>query len=1048
MTQFFGQDFTQERWKKAALKNAFALLSKQRFEQAAAFFLLGDKLWDACEVCISRLGDLQLSLVITRLYEGEGGPVYQRILKECVLGVDTTAPSPTKGSSASLEPSPDPFLRSIACWLLQDYSTALETLLVAHEKSQSFADAKKAGEECPPDPSIFNFYIFLRSHPLLIRRNQLDYRSRGAGSRSVLSPSSRLSQLSRSPRGAVSSVGEEPLTPMERSLLFSTAYHHLNHGCPLLALDVLSKLPKSSSLGADLNDDRAQVGSNMDGLLENGPSTSAAARANPTASLTGMIQSGTLGEFAFSSQQNGGGGGGGGGGLEEDDFDWSQPVSSQQGQQREEEELDWSQPVSQLIGREGTDEDEFDWGKPVSSQFDGLNGSPGLSPPHFGRSGEESGSPSETSRQAGSTDSDVGSSSPLTLSSQGLFVLSLAEQLQYNACLSILTEELNTIYLPSCCEFLWKNEGRESLPLLPLAKQRDETSLSAYHRDNAFEKTVLSLRGMLVVWLRREMATVKEICGFEKSKEEAEEESSNYVPAGYDLLTTLMNYASLHAGTNPSLITVKLELMHLMNTLLPWSTSPTKMEQELEGEGLASLPSGVPICAVDPSQLPILTSCSLPAKHLTNLALHLRLMSASIIEVLANHTRPPISSKPLPNVAKVFELCCAISHSITVCLSPMSFAEIASGIFTAAAGGSSGATGTSTPVAQGSAAHLELSSTQSTEVRYKARLSPRVAQGRPRSGGSFSFTTEMLDALGRPNTKPSKWPGVAKWPEFLQSDEGKDPTPLSLILAECCIAVYVGLLSVAWSWHSIRDLLLLLKNSPGKGFWQKAFGGGMDMKREEEKGRRGGGRGGGGTGGGGGGGEKSALMSKVDTMTKRIRMLRRTTSQPEEIPPFGFFVAPKKTLLDLFLHSNVRTPLSLSLSLLPPSFLLPSSLPPSFLPSFPPSLSLLSHFFPSYTLPSLPLPSLPLPSLPLPLCVYVHVYTTISRNQRVIQNWTWELSSRLNRVSLKPLQSQLEEMRTSPLTLMWRKVHPFVLGQHPRRRMHEIPRTPIPSPGA
>jgi hypothetical protein len=31
MTQFFSNDFTQDRWRKAALKNAFALLGKQRF---------------------------------------------------------------------------------------------------------------------------------------------------------------------------------------------------------------------------------------------------------------------------------------------------------------------------------------------------------------------------------------------------------------------------------------------------------------------------------------------------------------------------------------------------------------------------------------------------------------------------------------------------------------------------------------------------------------------------------------------------------------------------------------------------------------------------------------------------------------------------------------------------------------------------------------------------------------------------------------------------------------------------------------------------------
>jgi len=50
MTHFFSNNFTEDRWRKAALKNAFALLGKQRFEHAAAFFLLAGALRDAIEV--------------------------------------------------------------------------------------------------------------------------------------------------------------------------------------------------------------------------------------------------------------------------------------------------------------------------------------------------------------------------------------------------------------------------------------------------------------------------------------------------------------------------------------------------------------------------------------------------------------------------------------------------------------------------------------------------------------------------------------------------------------------------------------------------------------------------------------------------------------------------------------------------------------------------------------------------------------------------------------------------------------------------------------
>ena len=50
MSDFFKNDFNEDRWRKAALKNAFDLLGRQRFEHAAAFFLLADHLEDAIEV--------------------------------------------------------------------------------------------------------------------------------------------------------------------------------------------------------------------------------------------------------------------------------------------------------------------------------------------------------------------------------------------------------------------------------------------------------------------------------------------------------------------------------------------------------------------------------------------------------------------------------------------------------------------------------------------------------------------------------------------------------------------------------------------------------------------------------------------------------------------------------------------------------------------------------------------------------------------------------------------------------------------------------------
>ncbi len=52
MALFFKNNFNEDRWRRAALKNAFALLGRQRFEHAAAFFLLAGAVRDAIEVCL------------------------------------------------------------------------------------------------------------------------------------------------------------------------------------------------------------------------------------------------------------------------------------------------------------------------------------------------------------------------------------------------------------------------------------------------------------------------------------------------------------------------------------------------------------------------------------------------------------------------------------------------------------------------------------------------------------------------------------------------------------------------------------------------------------------------------------------------------------------------------------------------------------------------------------------------------------------------------------------------------------------------------------
>ena len=190
MQDFFKNDFTQDRWLKAAQKNAFALLGKQRFGHAAAFFLLAGKTRDALEVIINNLNDIQLALLVARLYETEEQNIVTNILNREIL----------------TKPHPDPFYRSMAYWLLKDYDHALNTLL--------------ENDKFEHPHSIFIFYDYLKQHPLVLRAKQIANQ-------------------------------DSNHFAIERRVHFQTAYYYLKTGCPLLALEILAKLPASIALSTE-----------------------------------------------------------------------------------------------------------------------------------------------------------------------------------------------------------------------------------------------------------------------------------------------------------------------------------------------------------------------------------------------------------------------------------------------------------------------------------------------------------------------------------------------------------------------------------------------------------------------------------------------------------------------------------------------------------------------------------------------------------------------------------------------------------------------------
>ncbi|TCD69890.1 regulator of (H+)-ATPase in vacuolar membrane [Steccherinum ochraceum] len=116
MLKFLNNDFTEPRWRTAALKNAYALLSKRRFEYAAAFFLLGGSLKDAVNVCLRNLQDFQLAIALARVVEqDEDGPILKEILNSTVL--------PTAFQEGNR------WLASWAFWMLRRRDIAVRVLL-------------------------------------------------------------------------------------------------------------------------------------------------------------------------------------------------------------------------------------------------------------------------------------------------------------------------------------------------------------------------------------------------------------------------------------------------------------------------------------------------------------------------------------------------------------------------------------------------------------------------------------------------------------------------------------------------------------------------------------------------------------------------------------------------------------------------------------------------------------------------------------------------------------------------------------------------------
>lgn len=211
---------------------------------------------------------------------------------------------------------------------------------------------------------VFSFYNYLRTHPLLIRRN-------------FCSPDGTLATLGlQADKSFV-----DKINLIERKLFFTTANAHFKVGCPVLALEVLSKLPKIRSKSILL----PKKG-------ESTPVTQNGLKVDPI-----VLDEGST-------------------------VVWSQPVGTTEASSL----VDWSKPLI-------TFEDEplkLDWGNDQSSLLEEEE-EKGLMMNDLESKEQEVKSPDPSQGEEGEIDKPE--------------VDVIAEQLKFRACLKILMTELRTL---------------------------------------------------------------------------------------------------------------------------------------------------------------------------------------------------------------------------------------------------------------------------------------------------------------------------------------------------------------------------------------------------------------------------------------------------------------------------------------------------------------------------------------------------------------------------------------------------------------------------
>nr|XP_042903510.1 dmX-like protein 2 [Parasteatoda tepidariorum] len=610
MTAFFQNNFTQDKWKKSAQKNAYVLMGKQRFKHAAAFFLLGGDLKVAVEIILNNLNDLQLAMVVIRLYEGEIDtvtPSLKKLLFTEVLGCESDGTNyiPSKAY-------PDPFIRCMARWILQDYCGSLTTLLqtdvgYSHPKA---AEMENSGDRMSANPGVFNFYLFLRTHPLVVRRQRAQNlfeikKSKAAGKLGSQSESLDVEDL----------PFEDTITPLERRLFFTTAHAHFRAGCPALALEVLSRLPNRVLTDGPMSPDDAvfdfaNVLKNSDDVIATG---TFASDATPKVQVGKSMESNKKESSA--------------------DFDWGAPVSTSN--QNSSSDFDWGTPAFQP--REP--ELELDLDLKISDDEESEDGIE-IKPSEI---------PSEEVKKN---------------DSKAFCIDIMAQQLKFIACLKIMMEELSTLATGYEVDggqlryqlYIWLEKSVSALKDLCLYGWSSEDFSQS---DNSESMTVdrsprsSTTQGDSAIDFHHPRPSLHEILLADKMDFEAKLQRAgrrkHWLKANEALIRTLLSYCSLHGAHGGGLAAVRMELILLLHEL-----QQERSRQQL----LSPLPF--------PTTLPLLAaSVACQKTVVADPIRHLQSLVHDILLTIIDMSEPPtVSSSNYSHIMVLRDL----STSLSACI--------------------------------------------------------------------------------------------------------------------------------------------------------------------------------------------------------------------------------------------------------------------------------------------------------------------------------------------------------------------------------------------